>query len=186
MLADQFFQLCNIIAVSYSLEAVGFHVALTFEVAVLVPDVGNTAAHTGAEVATGLAEYYHASASHIFTAVVADAFNNGSCATVTHRKTLGHDTAEEGFTTGRTVQVYVTGNDVLFCLEGTVLRRVHNDASTGQALAHEVVAVTFNSDGDAFGQPCTQTLTGGAVEFDVDGAVGQHVFAPAFGHFVGQ
>ena len=80
--------------------AIGFHVfgadALNIdvlidavnEVACFVIDIGEAAGHASAEVGAGVAEYGNHAAGHVFTAMIADAFNDCVTAGIAHRKTF--------------------------------------------------------------------------------------------------
>ena len=88
-------------------------VAALGEVAVLVVDVGDAAAHAGREVAAGLAEHDHRAAGHVLAAMVAGAFDHRRRARQAHREALARHAAEEGLAAGRAVQHGVADDDVL-------------------------------------------------------------------------
>src|SRR5210317_837833 len=114
MILDQLFQLADICRSADFLQFDGAHVALAGEFTVWIPDIGNAPAHTGAEVAAGLAKYHYTTAGHVFAAVITDAFNNCTGATVSYRKSLGRDATEIGFPASCSIKVDVTGDDVFF------------------------------------------------------------------------
>ena len=64
------------------------HVTEVVEVVRGVVDVGHTTTHTSSKVAACLTEHNHASASHIFTAVVASTLDDGNGTRVAHAKAL--------------------------------------------------------------------------------------------------
>ena len=72
-------------------------VAATDEITGGIPDIGDAAAHTGGKIASGRAENDDAAAGHVFATVVAQAFDDGRRARVTHREAFAGDAVEEGF-----------------------------------------------------------------------------------------
>ena len=69
-------------------------VAQLGELAVVVVDVGDAAAHAGGEVAAGRADDDDAAAGHVFAAVIADAFDDRVRAGVADAEALADDAAE--------------------------------------------------------------------------------------------
>src|SRR5262249_31363975 len=68
------------------------------EVAFFVDDVGDTSAHSGCKVSSCPAENNHAAAGHILASVIADAFDDRNCATVSNGETLARNAADECLT----------------------------------------------------------------------------------------
>ena len=91
---------------------VGAGVAALGELAVLVIDVGDAAAHARREVAAGLAQHHHRAAGHVFAAMVAGALDHGRGARQAHREALAGHAAEEGLAAGRAVQHGFADDDV--------------------------------------------------------------------------
>ena len=58
-------------------------------------------------------EHHHATAGHVFAAVVTDALDHGRRTGVAHREALADHAADERLTGGRAVQDDVAGDDVL-------------------------------------------------------------------------
>src|ERR1700685_851246 len=63
-------------------------VAARIESTVIVEHVGDSAAHSGGEIAPGAAEHDHRAARHVLAAMVADTFDDRRRAAVAHRETL--------------------------------------------------------------------------------------------------
>ena len=59
-------------------------------------------------------EHNHESVGHVLATVVADAFDNGRCARIAHRKALAGDAAEKCFTAGGTVEHDVADQNIFF------------------------------------------------------------------------
>ena len=77
VLTDQFQQFLAADTVLDESQFHHIHVTEVVERMVLVIDVGHTATHTGCEVTARLTEHHHATTSHIFTAVIASALDDG-------------------------------------------------------------------------------------------------------------
>ncbi len=73
----------------------GLVAAARGEVALIVVDVGDAAAHAGGEVAAGGTENDDEAVGHVFAAVVADAFNDRGCAGVADGEALAGDAVEK-------------------------------------------------------------------------------------------
>ena len=67
------------------------------EVALWIPHIGNTATHTGSEVAACGAKHHGASTGHILAAVVAHAFNHGSSTAISHAEAFTYATVDIHF-----------------------------------------------------------------------------------------
>ena len=72
-------------------------VAAALEIAHLVEDIGDAAAHAGGEVAPGVAETHHDAPGHVFAAVVAHALDHRDGARIAHREALARDPPEIAF-----------------------------------------------------------------------------------------
>ena len=71
VLTDEFEQFLATNAVLYESKFNHIHITEVVERVVWIIDVSHTTTHTSSEVATGLTQHYHTTASHILTAVVA-------------------------------------------------------------------------------------------------------------------
>ncbi|GKT49344.1 uncharacterized protein ColSpa_09525 [Colletotrichum spaethianum] len=171
------------------LDSLGLHhlgVELREEVLVNVEDVGDTAGHTGSEVAASAAQNDDTAASHVLATVVADTLNDSGGTGVTDGESLRSNTTEEASTLGSTVQADVTNDDVLLSLEHGGTGRVDNQATTGQTLADVVVGITLKLEGNTGGEESTEGLTSGTLDVDVDSVQRQTIFTVALGDVVGQ
>ena len=148
-------------------------VAARRELAVLVVDVGDAAAHAGGEVAPGLAEDDDGAARHVFAAVVAGAFDDRRRARQAHREALARDAAQERLAAGRAVEHGVADDDVLRRVAAEVDARPDRETAARQSLAGVVVGVADQIDRDALGEERAEALPAGAFHLDEDGVVGQ-------------
>src|ERR1039458_8269148 len=82
----------------------GLVAAARGEVALIVVDVGDAAAHAGGEIAAGGTEDDDEAVGHVFAAVVADAFNDGGSAGVADSEALAADAVEEDFAAGGAIK----------------------------------------------------------------------------------
>ncbi len=129
----------------------GLVAAARGEVALIVVDVGDAAAHAGGEVAAGGAENDDEAVGHVFAAVVAHAFDDGGCAGVADGEALAGDAVEEDFAAGCAVEDDVADEDAFLGQEAGGLGRIGDDAAAGEALAEIVVGVAFEFERDALG-----------------------------------
>ena len=83
------------------------------EVAGLVEDEGDAAAHAGGEVPAGAADDDGDAAGHVLAAVVASPLDDGMRAAVPHAEPLAGPAPEEGPAAGRAVEGHVADQDVL-------------------------------------------------------------------------
>ncbi len=151
----------------------GLVAAARGEVALIVVDESDAAAHAGGEVAAGRAEHDDDAVGHVFAAVIAHAFDHGCCAGVANRKALAGDAVEEDFAAGCAVEDDVADENAFLGQEAGGLGRIGDDAAAGEAFAQIVVGVAFKLERDALRNECAEALAGRSAEFEVDGAVGQ-------------
>src|SRR5579862_4260594 len=67
------------------------------EVAAVIIDVRNAAAHAGGEVAAGGTDHNDLAVGHVLAAVVAYTFNHRGCPGVSHREALAGDAVQKRF-----------------------------------------------------------------------------------------
>src|SRR5690606_12196254 len=108
-------------------------IAALLEIAVLIVDIGDTAAHARCKIAARPAQHRDDTASHIFAAMVACAFHDGDGPRIADREALPGDAIKIGLTRDRAVEHRVADNDVFGRVARQVLRRANYDASTRQA-----------------------------------------------------
>ena len=153
------------------------------QLAQVVVDVGDAAAHAGGEVAAGAADDDDAAAGHVFAAMIAAAFDDGFRAGVADAEAFADDAADVDLAVDRAVADDVAGDDVLLGAEGRVLGREDGDAPAGQAFADVVVGVAFQQQRDAAGEEAAEALAGRAGELEGDRVVGQAGLAVLLGDF---
>ena len=158
MLADELLQGSNIVLVLHRLQAHGLLVDPLVEIPVLVQNVGHAAGHAGREVLAGLAQDHDSAAGHVLTAVVTHALDNGSRAAVADAEALTGHAGDEGLAAGGTVKGHIAGDDVFLGLVADALGRADDDLAAGQALAHVVVAVAGQAEGQALGDERAKAL----------------------------
>ena len=158
MLADELLQGSNIVLVLHRLQAHGLLVDPLVEIPVLVQNVGHAAGHAGREVLAGLAQDHDSAAGHVLTAVVTHALDNGGRTAVADAEALTGYAADEGLAAGGTVKGHIAGDDVFLGLVADALGRADDDLAAGQALAHVVVAVAGQAEGQALGDERAKAL----------------------------
>ena len=149
-----------------------------------VIDIRQTATHAGGEVATRLSEHDHTTARHVFAAVVARALDDGDGTRVTHTEALAHTAIDIQLAAGGSVETRVAGDDVVLGTEiGTDASWWQDaDSTARESLAKVVVALAFELQVEAAHGEGAERLTCGALELDVDGAVGQTGLAVLLGN----
>lgn len=160
VILDETAEVGNFLGVLNGASLHHFGVELGEEVLVDVKDVGDTTRHTGSEVAASAAKNDDAATSHVLATVVTNTLNDSGGTGVADGETLSSNTTEEGSTAGSTIQADVANENVLLSLEDGRARRVHDQATTRQALADIVVGITLELQGDTRSEESTEGLTG--------------------------
>lgn len=170
------------------LEVDQLGVQVVLEVLVRVVHERDATGHARTEVAAGLAEDDDLATRHVLAAVVADAFDDGRGSGVADREALTRDATDEDLTRGGTEQDDVAGDDVVLGHEtlGRIVRRAHDDATTRQALADEVVRVAVEPHRDAARDERTEAVAGRTCEGDVDRVVRQPFRTVLLGELVAE
>src|SRR5207237_8371346 len=115
------------------------HVAALGEIALLVKHIGDAARHAGGEVAPRFADNDDDAASHVFAAMVADAFDDGDDAGIAHREALAGDTGEIGLALGGAIGHRVADDDRFGSYDVGLFRRADDDEAAHHALAELAV-----------------------------------------------
>ena len=84
----------NVVFFRNRLELHHRHVAALGKVAILIEDIGDTTRHAGCKVAPGLAENDDETTGHVFTAMIADTFDDRDGARIAHSKALTGNATE--------------------------------------------------------------------------------------------
>src|SRR6185295_5171695 len=112
-------------------------------------DVGDAAGHARRKIPSGPAEDDDAAAGHVLAAMIADAFDDGQRAAVSHGEPLAGHAPEIRFAARRAVQGDVPDDDVLLGNECRLPGRVHDDFAARKTLGDVVVRVAFELERDA-------------------------------------
>mmetsp|Transcript_3922 Transcript_3922/g.9364 ORF Transcript_3922/g.9364 Transcript_3922/m.9364 type:complete len:332 (+) Transcript_3922:783-1778(+) len=107
--------------------------------------------------------------------MVTGALNNSVRPRVADTETLCRDTREERLPAGGAVESYVPDDDVFLRGKRGGPWRVHDNPSTGQALAHVIVGIPRDLDCDPGAHVCRKALSCMAFELDVNEVVRQAV-----------
>src|SRR5262249_13603565 len=145
-----------------------------------------TAGHAGAEVHAAAAEHDDDAAGHVFAAVVADALDDGERAGVAHAEAFAGAAGRVEFAAGRAVQARIADDDGRVLIVAGVLRRAHDDAAAGHALADAVVRLAVERDVQAARVPGAEALAGGAAQAQFDRCVRHALVAVAARDVAGQ
>jgi hypothetical protein len=87
-------------------------IAACWEIALLVEDIGNTAAHPRCEIASGFTQDDDLSACHVFATVVADRFYYSTHPRVADAETFASHVVDVDFAPGGSVEGDVADDDV--------------------------------------------------------------------------
>src|SRR5207302_5998548 len=143
------------------------------EAAVVIQHERGAAAHARREVASRRPDDHHRAARHVLAAVIADALDDGGGSAVAHPEPLAGDATDERFARRRTVERDVADDDVVLGTPARALRWSDHDASARESLAHVVVGLAAQHEGDAWCEPRAERLSRRPIELDVDGIVAQ-------------
>src|SRR3981189_1360204 len=132
--------------------------ALFGEVAALVKNIGNAAAHAGGKISPAGSEHQDQAPGHVFAAVVADSFDHSSRSGIAHRKALASTSIEERFAAGGAIESNVADQNIFLGSESGPARRIHYQPSTGQTLADVIVGLAFGRERASLGQKRAQAL----------------------------
>ena len=105
--------------------------------------------------------------------MVAHALHHRAGAGVAHGESLPCHAVDECLAAGSPVEGHIADDDVLFRFERGPFGGIDDDLSAGEALAHIVVAVPFQLQGEPFGNEGTEGLPTAAGTLDSEGVVGQ-------------
>ena len=173
MLFDQFLQGGDVVLVLHSLEADRLLVDPLVEVPRFVQDVGHAAGHAGREVLAGGAEHHHRAAGHVLAAVVPHPFHHRGGPRVADAEPLARNARDKGPAAGGAVEGDVAGDDVFLRLIAGGLGRAEDDLAARQALAHVVVALADQLEGQALRDEGPEALAARAGAAHRVGVVGQ-------------
>src|SRR5712692_7572101 len=114
-------------------------IAVSFEILIQVESISDAAGHPRREVATYFSEDDDRARSHIFAAVIADAFDNSRRAAVSYSETLARSPRRKQAAANRSIQHRVADDDVLRPNIGCFIRRTNDDFSAAHPLSDVVV-----------------------------------------------
>src|SRR3981189_693414 len=130
--------------------------ALFGEVAALVKNIGNAAAHAGGKISPAGSEHQHQAPGHVFATVVADSFDHSSRSGIANRKALASNPVEKRFAAGGSVKGHIANQNIFLGSESGPARRIHHQPSAGQTLADVIVGLAFERERDSLGQKRAQ------------------------------
>ena len=163
-----------------------FQIAVGEQVALRIPYVGDSPAHSRRKVAPRRSEHDDPTPGHVFATVIAHALNHGSGPGVADAETLRRPTAKKSFTAGSTVEDNVTHQNIFLGNKGTSRRGIDNNTAPRKTLAHIVVGISLEFESNASGKERSKTLTGRTFEMEVDGAVRKPLVTPTLGDLVAE
>ena len=87
---------------------------------IFIQNIGDAARHAGGKIAPGVTEIDDPAASHVFAAVIADAFHHRLNAAVAHAETFAGEAADIRLAARCAVESDVADDDVFFGSEGRI------------------------------------------------------------------
>jgi hypothetical protein len=190
-LPNRILQLPNLVRITKRFKSHHLGIAARRKITLLVKDIGNTAAHSRREIASGGTEDDHLSACHVLTTTIAvggasrneNRFHNRIYTRVTDAEPFACHAVDVDFAAGGSVEGDVADDDIFGGDEGGFGRGVEDDFTAAESFADVVVGITFEFEGDSFGDKCAEALSGTTLEVKVDGIFGESV-PVFFGDFV--
>src|SRR5262249_363140 len=131
-----------------------------------IEDERDSPTHSRAKVPACLADHYHGATRHVFTAVIADAFDDGLRAAVSHGKSLARSSREEGPPARAAVQDSASYRDVVAGDARRVAGGRRGENGSGQALTDIVVGVALERDRHSLYGKRTEGLSCRPLELD--------------------
>src|SRR5262249_7617369 len=127
-----------------------------------VEHISDAARHARGKVASGSSQYHHATACHVFAAVIADRLDDRLDAAVAHAKPFAGHAADVRLAARYAVKRDVAGDDVLLRHKRGTLRGIKDDLSAAQSLAEVIIGVALELQRHAARHERAQALPGAA------------------------
>lgn len=150
-----------------------FGVQVAGEGAFGVKDVGESAGHACGEVAPGWSEDEDDAARHVFTAVVADAFDDGDGSAVAYGEAFACAACGIACAAGGSVKDGVADDGGFVPVVACVGGWADDDFAARHAFADVIVRFTSEEESYAWCEECAKALPCAAVAVDGDGACGE-------------
>ena len=163
-----------------------FRVHAFAEVAIFIQNVTKAAGHACAKVDAGFTQHADDAAGHVFTAVVANTFDDGDRAGVTHRETLARTARSIQATAGRAVQAGVADDAGFVATEGRAYRRTNGEQAAGHPFTHIVVRIASQMQFDAAGIPHAEALARSTAKVGDNRVGSETLVAVSLGDITGQ
>src|SRR5579864_532458 len=93
------------------------------EIAALVENIGDAAAHARREISSASAQHHDESIGHVLASVIADTFDHGGGSRISHRKALARHAVEKCFAASGAIKRNVANQNIFFRCEMRLLGR---------------------------------------------------------------
>src|SRR6266702_1472058 len=107
-----------------------FHVDFCRERMSCIQHVCDSAAHSCSKVAPSSAKNDDSPTRHVLAPVITSSLNNSVSSRIPHSETLRGNTTNKRFTRGGTIKADISDDDVLFCLELGLARRINDEPTS--------------------------------------------------------
>src|SRR5581483_4613604 len=120
------------------------------------------------KVLTCTTQHEHSSAGHVLAAMIADAFDDRSCAGVTNREALARASGSQQAAGGRAVKSDVAEQNMMRAFASSVALSTQHDLAAAQALADKVIRQAFKHEPHARNCKRAEGLSSDAFEIKLD------------------
>src|SRR5260370_8305168 len=134
----------------------GYETAMEHVIGSSAQDIGQPACHAGAEIQAERPEDDSDTASHVFAAVLADAFDNGKRTTVADSETLSTASGNKELTGRGAIEHGVSGKNVT--APGSGKSSSDGDGAAGKTFSDVIVRFALALAGYALGQTRAEAL----------------------------
>ena len=169
MISNHLFQFFHIIFIFQLLDSYQFFIYFTVDITVFIQHVSYTTAHAGCKVLANLTDDSHTSSGHVFTSVIAHAFDNCGRSRVTNTETFTSQTVDISFSTGGTVESYVTDDDILILFISNTLWWINDQFSSGKTFSEVVIGISYQFQGQSLWNEGSKALSAGTVTLHGEG-----------------
>src|SRR6185295_1827466 len=167
MFLDQFIKTCFIFFI-HRVEQHHFLVHVLGKSFLRIKNIGNTTAHACREVSASVAKNNHRTTSHVFAAMISNAFHHSRCTGVTNTKSLSGPAPYKHSSGSSTVQSNVSNNNIPVRIVFDPLVRIDSNPGTGKTFAEIVIGIALEFESDTIGCKGTKTLPRGSVKLKMN------------------
>ena len=133
---------CFVVLLRHWVEVHHFHVAVA-DKSQVIENKSHATAHACGKVLAGGTQHDNDTAGHVLAAMVAHAFDNGTCPGIAHSKTLPCPAVNINLSGGSAIERNVADDDIFRWVEGSIPVGSDDEAATGKTFAEVIVGLSF-------------------------------------------